>query len=93
MPVWLIFLVSAAFIVLAGHRLAVEGDTIAIRTGLGRAWIGAILIASATSLPEVTTDLFAVAQGTVNLAIDDLFGSSMRWPTLIQSSMSTGPIC
>ncbi len=77
MPAWLVFLLSGAAIVLAGVRLSRDGDTIAVRTGLGGAWVGAILVAAATSLPELTTDLYAVRQGTPSLAVGDLFGSSM----------------
>lgn len=74
---WLIFVVCATAIVLAGVRLARDGDVIALRTGLGGAWIGAILVAGATSLPEIATAIFAVRVGTASLAVGDLFGSSM----------------
>ena len=77
MPAWLIFTVSSAAVVLAGTRLARTGDVIADRTGMGRTWVGAILIAAATSLPELTTDSFAVVQGHGSLAVGDLVGSSM----------------
>jgi cation:H+ antiporter len=77
MPAWLEFVVSSAVVVVAGARLARDGDTIADRTGLGATWVGAILVAGATSLPEVATDISAVRQGEANLAIGDLFGSSM----------------
>jgi cation:H+ antiporter len=76
-PAWLVFLLSGAAVVLAGMRLARDGDAIAERTGLGAAWVGAILVAAATSLPELTTDVYAVRQGNASLAIADLFGSSM----------------
>ncbi len=77
MPAWLIFLLSAVAVILAGLRLAKDGDTIAAHTGLGGLWVGAIFVAAATSLPELTTDAYAVRQGNPNLAIGDLFGSSM----------------
>lgn len=77
MPAWLVFLISAAVVVVAGARLAHNGDTIAARTGLGAAWVGAILVAGATSLPEIATDVAAVRNGEIGLAVGDLFGSSM----------------
>jgi cation:H+ antiporter len=40
-------------------------------------WVGSVLIAAATSLPEVTTDIAAVRIGAPDLAAGDLFGSSM----------------
>jgi cation:H+ antiporter len=73
----LVFVLSGAVVILAGIRLSRDSDAIAERTGIGRVWIGAILVAAATSLPEMTTDVYAVRQGHVNLAVGDLFGSSM----------------
>lgn len=77
MPAWLAFLMSAAVVAGAGIRLAKDGDTIAEGTGLGGMWVGAILVAAATSLPELTTDIHAVLQENTSLAVGDLFGSSM----------------
>ncbi len=77
MSPWIVFVVSGAAVVVAGSRLAADGETIARRTGLGSAWVGAILVAAATSLPEVLTDIYAVRQGTPSPAVGDLFGSSM----------------
>lgn len=77
MPVWLIFLLSATAVVLAGARLSHDGDAIAERTGLGGAWVGAILVAGATSLPELATGVYAVRSGFIGLAIGDIFGSCM----------------
>jgi cation:H+ antiporter len=76
-PVEVVFALTAATVVLAGARLARDGDAIADQTGLGQAWVGAILVAGATSLPEIATDVAAVRQGESALAIGDLFGSSM----------------
>ena len=73
----LIFLACAAVIVIAGVRLATYGDAIAVRTGLGGLWIGSILLAGATSLPELATDIAAIRIGAPDLAAGDLFGSSM----------------
>lgn len=77
MPPWATFLLSAAVIILAGTRLSRDGDTIAERSGLGGAWIGAILVAGATSLPELATDIFAVRGGRPSLAVGGLFGACM----------------
>jgi len=76
-PAWLIFLISAAAVAGAGVRLAKDGDTIAEGTGLGGMWVGAILVAAATSLPELLTDVNAVLQDNASLAVGDLFGSCM----------------
>lgn len=77
MPAALTFVLAGAVIVVAGTRLAACADAIAARTGIGAAWIGAVLLASATSLPELATDLSAVRMGATDLALGDLFGSNM----------------
>jgi len=74
---WAIFLVSAAVIVVAGTKLSQFGDRIADLTGLGRFWIGVVLMAVATSLPEVFTTISAGYLGAPDLAAGDLFGAGM----------------
>ena len=74
---WVLFLVSAAVIVVAGTMLARYADQIAELSGLGRLWIGVVLVAGATSLPEVMTDVSAARLGAPDLAVGDLFGSNM----------------
>jgi cation:H+ antiporter len=64
-------------VVAAGVALTRAADTIAEITGLGRAWIGAMLVAGATSIPEIATDVSAVRMHAPNLAAGDLFGSSL----------------
>ena len=71
------FAASGAIIVLGGAMLTRAADVIADRTGLGRVFVGTLLLATATSLPELTTDIAAVRLGEPNLAAGDLFGSSM----------------
>lgn len=73
----LVFAASGLLLVLTGTVLTRSADTIAERLGLGRLWIGSVLLASATSLPELATDVSAVRLGTPDLGAGDLFGSSM----------------
>lgn len=77
LPYVFAFLASAAIVVAAGTALTRAADAIAEATGLGRAWIGAVLLAGATSLPEIVTDVSAVRMHAPNLAAGDLFGSSL----------------
>lgn len=74
--VWVEFVLSAILITLAATQLAKYGDIIAIRTGLSGMFIGVVLLAGATSLPEVLTSINALKQGTPNLAAGNLFGSN-----------------
>jgi cation:H+ antiporter len=71
------FLALATVVALAGTYLARSADQIAEITRLGRLLIGSVLLAAATSLPEMTVDLAAVRQGMPDLAAGDLFGSSL----------------
>ena len=73
----LVFAVSAAAVMGAGTVLARAGDGIATRTRLGGLFVGMLLMATATSLPEIVTDASAAAAGAPDLSIGDLFGSSM----------------
>ncbi len=74
---WILFAVSAAVIVLAGIRLSHYGDRIAEHTGLGRLWIGVVLVAGATSLPEVFTAISAAVINEPNIAVGDLLGAGL----------------
>jgi cation:H+ antiporter len=67
----------AAVVAVAGIVLARSADTIADATRLGRLLVGSLLLAAATSLPELTVDLAAVRQGHPDLAVGDLLGSSL----------------
>jgi hypothetical protein len=48
--VWLQFLVIAGAITVAGSRLSKYGDVLAEKTGMGRTWLGLVLLAAVTSL-------------------------------------------
>lgn len=70
------FAVCSATIVFAGTRLSQYGDRIAELTGIGKAWIGLIVMASVTSLPELITGISSVTfVNAPNLAAGDIFGS------------------
>jgi cation:H+ antiporter len=59
-------------------------DVIAEKTGLGRAWVGAILLAGVTSLPELVSGITAVTVlHAPNLAIGGIVGSNLFNLTLI----------
>lgn len=74
---WIVFVCSAAVIVVAGTKLSHYGDQIADLTGLGRLWIGVVLMAAATSLPEVFTTMSAGWLDAPDLAAGDLFGAGL----------------
>jgi cation:H+ antiporter len=77
-PLWLnalVFCGAASVIWFAGTRLERLADRISRRTGLGQAFTGMLLLAAATSLPEVATTVTAIAVlGNPTLAVHNLLG-------------------
>jgi cation:H+ antiporter len=73
----LAFLGVALLVVLAGHRVALYGDALAEKRGWGRAWVGLVLVAATTSLPELFTGTSAALQGLVDIAVGDVLGSTL----------------
>lgn len=74
---WITFVLSGLAIIFAGTKLSQYGDRIAEYSGLGRLWIGVVLMAAATSLPEMLTVLSAVLIDAPDLAVGDLFGAGL----------------
>ncbi len=74
--VWLEFLAVGTLIAVAGSFLARYGDIISEKTGMGGTWIGLILLATVTSLPELITGVSSVRIANVpDVAIGDALGS------------------
>ena len=73
----LTFLASAVVIIIAGTKLSKYGDRLAEQTGLGGLWIGVMLMAAATSLPEVFTTISAAVLDAPDLAVGNLLGAGM----------------
>jgi cation:H+ antiporter len=76
--IWIQFVATALVIVLAGARLARYGDVLGEKIGLGRSWIGVVLLAATTSFPELFTGIGATAVSALpDIAIGDVLGSCM----------------
>lgn len=73
---WGEFALLAAAISFAGYRLSVSGNVIARNSSVGGAWIGLVLLATVTSLPELIIGISSVAIVKVpNIAVGDALGS------------------
>lgn len=70
------FLVGAIILV-AGYAVAKSGEALAQQTGLGSSFAGFVLVAIATSLPELSTALSAVRRGLFTMAISDILGTNL----------------
>ena len=76
MHLWIGFIICTVAIVYSGTRLSKYGDILAEKTGLGRIWIGVVLMASITSLPELVTGISSVTYANVpDIAAGDILGS------------------
>jgi cation:H+ antiporter len=76
--IWIEFVICAALLVGAATLLSRYGDVLAEKTGLGRVWVGALLIAGVTSLPELASGITAVTVlNAPNLAAGGVLGSCL----------------
>jgi cation:H+ antiporter len=80
----LTFLIAGAAIWWSGTRLEHLGDLISRRTGLGQAFTGMLLLATATSLPEIAATVTAVAfLGNPSLAVHNLLSGVAMQTTIL----------
>jgi cation:H+ antiporter len=71
------FFAAAAMVVVAGIWLSYVGDEIAAVTGWGTSFVGNLLLAIATSAPEMVVGISAVRMGSADIAIADILGANM----------------
>lgn len=102
---WLQLAACALAIAYAGSRLTRLADAIGEKTGMSGSWVGVLLLAAVTSLPELATGISAVTvANTPNIAVGDVLGSAvfnlallvlldiLHRPDTIYSRASTGHI-
>jgi len=75
-PIWAKLTLCGGLIVLAGTLLSRYADVIADKTGWSGAWVGLILLASVTSLPELATGVSSVTLADApDLAVGNVLGA------------------
>jgi len=75
--IWLKFIICTLLIFFAGRKVAKYGDIIADKSGLGGLWVGLLLVAIATSLPEIFTGVGSIIfVENPNLTCGNLFGAN-----------------
>lgn len=73
----IIFLIIAFLVAFSSIKLSYYGDALSKQTKLGSAFIGGMLIASITSLPEFVTSISSVLLNNPSLSFGDILGSNM----------------
>ncbi|WP_119421690.1 sodium:calcium antiporter [Desertibaculum subflavum] len=68
---------AAAVILVAGYMVERTGSAIAEQTGLGSSFVGFVLVAISTSLPEFSSALSAARLGLFTMAISDILGTNL----------------
>ena len=77
------FAVSAVIIIGAGIWLAFIGDEITLVTGWGKNFVGSLILAFTTTLPEMTVSYTAMRMGATDMAIANMIGSNLFNATII----------
>lgn len=71
-----IFLIIAAATVVTATKLSKYADVISEKTSVGGMLIGSMLLAGATSLPEITTSYTSIVLDNPDLAVGNILGSN-----------------
>ena len=79
----ILFFGASVLVVSAARFLVTSADVIAIKTGWGHVWVGALLLAGATSLPELVSTSTAALLGNAGMAGGNVFGSNMLNMTIL----------
>ncbi|MFP3513746.1 sodium:calcium antiporter, partial [Peribacillus sp. SIMBA_075] len=71
------FLLAAAVTVFAAIKLSQYADVISEKSAMGGMMVGTLLLAGATSLPEISTSFSAAAIGNADIAVGNMIGSNL----------------
>ncbi len=72
-----LYALNAAVLVAAAAYLPGAGERFAELTGLDQSFVGSLLVAASTSLPEVVVSVAAARIGAFDMAVANLFGSNL----------------
>ncbi|HEV7278899.1 MAG TPA: sodium:calcium antiporter [Pirellulaceae bacterium] len=89
------FAIASFAVLCGGFLVAKTGEAIAAQSGLGQNFVGATLVAIATSLPEVSTTISAVRFGSYSMAAANILGTNSLSIALFlpaELASSSGPV-
>ncbi len=75
--VFVYFILAAVLTVFTSIKLSQYADVISDKTAMGGMMVGTLLLAGATSLPEVSTSFSAAVIGNADIAVGNMIGSNL----------------
>jgi cation:H+ antiporter len=72
-----LYALNAVVLIAAAAFLPGFAEDIAVQSGLGQSFVGAVLVAMSTSLPEAVVSIAAARIGALDMAAANLFGSNL----------------
>ncbi len=77
MTVLILFFLIAGMMICFARRLTVSGERLGDVLGMEASWVGALLLASITSLPELIVGVSSVFLKNHSMAVSNIFGSNI----------------
>jgi cation:H+ antiporter len=71
------YAVHAVMVIIAALALPYFSEQIAAESGIGESFIGTLLLAASSSLPEIAVSISAARMGNTDMAVGNLFGSNI----------------
>lgn len=93
-PLWRLAL-NASLILVAGYVLARSGDELSRSGPLNATFVGAVLVAAATSLPELSTVTGSLRAGAYDMAVSNIVGTNTLEVALLlvaDVALRSGPV-
>ncbi len=72
---WLKFAASAVVVIIAGRFLSFSANNIASCTGIGSSFVGVLLLALVTTLPETSVSVTAMLRKSYGIVLGNVYGS------------------
>jgi len=79
----LLIVITGSIVVVAGVVLAGACDEIAGKTNMSSTFVGSLLMAAATSLPELVVTMRLLKIGNIGMATGNIFGSNLMNLTIV----------
>lgn len=74
---WGMLVLSSALVLISSMFLTEAAESIAELTGWGQTFVGSLMLAVVTSLPEAVVTIAALRMGATEMAVGNIFGSNM----------------